>query len=186
MANSKSPSPQIILLLGPKGSGKTYIGRLLDRDFDIPFVEVEAMAMKVWESYQNSLGNSASIGDAEYHRLVFIAIEKLLREALSKNEIISFESTGTSSYFLTMQKSLKKDYNLLTLAIKAPPEVCLQRCIERYQRGQIDVSANEIIQINKTAARLLSRADEQVINASEKEGDIKQRLKRILTKHGLN
>ena len=38
---------KVYVLVGPKGSGKSYVGRLLEREFGIEFLSIEEIFVKL-------------------------------------------------------------------------------------------------------------------------------------------
>ena len=47
MSQMRSDDKVLFMLIGPKGSGKTYIGMLVDRHTDIAFLRVESVWLTV-------------------------------------------------------------------------------------------------------------------------------------------
>lgn len=66
----------VILLIGQKGSGKTFIGTLMEREFGIPFIRVEGLAREVKQA--RHFNNSDYLND------VFKAIEREIRRSLER------------------------------------------------------------------------------------------------------
>ena len=81
----------IYLLIGPKGSGKSFIGTLMDHTFGIHFIRVEDWAKAVKKDRQ--------VDNPFYLAEVFQAIEHGVREVLKQYDQVVFESTGLSAYF---------------------------------------------------------------------------------------
>ncbi len=68
---------QILLLIGPKGSGKTFIGTLIQKEFHIDFVRVEEWVLKVRKD--------RNLDDPDYISEVFKVIEEVNSQVLAKN-----------------------------------------------------------------------------------------------------
>ena len=73
----------IILLIGQKGSGKSFVGSLLETEFKIKFIRVENWAKEIKQN--------RSIDDKTYLDEVFKAIETgIMKEADYYNNICLF------------------------------------------------------------------------------------------------
>ena len=130
----------IYLLIGAKGSGKSFIGKVFEQEFDIPFLRVEDIAKE--------LRNDREITNKLYHVEIFAAIENGVRNFINKFPAIVFESTGLTEQFDLMFANLEKDYNVVTIGIKAEAGLCLKRVKARDQSIHINVSDDEINMIN--------------------------------------
>jgi shikimate kinase len=135
-----SSDKTIYILIGQKGSGKTFAGQIIQDTYSIKFVRVEDIAKKVKKA--------RSLYDESYHNEAFNQIEFHLREVLENTKSVVFESTGLGSAFDRMLNSLKRDYKLFTIGIKADPDLCLERITNRDQSTHINVSDEDVIHIN--------------------------------------
>jgi shikimate kinase len=132
------------ILIGPKGSGKTFIGSLLQRRLGIPFLRVEdiALAVKRERSHQ----------DESYVREVFGAIEAAVRERLQTSRELVIESTGLTEAFDSMLARLEQDITVNLVRVRAEAETCLRRVKQRDQSVHVDVSDVHVKQINEMVA----------------------------------
>lgn len=80
----KDKDKHIYLLIGPKGSGKSYIGTLFEKYFDIKFFRVENWVLEIKKDWD--------VMDEEYTKIVFQTIESKIRQALNKTDHLVFES----------------------------------------------------------------------------------------------
>ena len=136
----------IYLLVGAKGSGKTYLGRLLAREFDIEFLEVEK---RLIEYIASSEFKSEQLPKDGYE-----IEEKWISEALqSKDEVIS-EATGSSKYLSEFISQLKAKYSLRLIRVKCPLETCFRRLKKRPKTDQFVVSDYKIKSINNLSHNL--------------------------------
>ncbi len=131
----------IILFVGPKGSGKSFAGTLVQEHFDIPFIRVE--------DWVKNIKRNRSVLDPDYIREVFTAIEHGIRESLQDHTILTFESTGISEDFDRMLSSLRQDFRVITIRLEAHPDICLQRVRDRDTMIHIPVSDAEVMAINQ-------------------------------------
>lgn len=163
---------KIYLLIGPKGSGKSYIGNLIDKQFQIKFIRVEDWAKTVIRNRE--------IDNQEYINEVFQAIEYGIRKELTKYDDIAFESTGLSEFFDTMLENLKRDFSLLTIGIIAKDELCLTRVRTRDKSIHIDVSDNQVMRINNQVKEKKFITDFSIINNDKTDVELIKELKTII------
>lgn len=135
--------PRAIVLVGPKGAGKSTIGDMLEKRLDIRFVRVEP----VFKSVHDLLGAS----HPDYERRGFEAVLSLLKTELALREPICFESTGASRYFPWLVSQLGQSATVLPVRVSADDAQCLDRIHHRDARINIPVSDDRILQINRLA-----------------------------------
>ncbi len=126
-----------VLLVGPKGSGKSHIGRLLARSLGVRFFHVEPL----WMSYYAvcSAGGSQptiSEGIARVHPRIV--------EALRASEHVCVETTGASKEILDDLLSLEDPSKTVVVRVSAPLELCLDRIAARDQTNQIPMDVESI------------------------------------------
>jgi predicted kinase len=167
-----SKDKTIFLLIGPKGSGKTFIGSLFDLHFDIPFVRVEDWVLAV-------KGNK-NIEDKQYVRKVFKTIETGIRRELVKNDLIAFESTGLTEYFDRMYSNLQSDFSVISIGITANSKLCSQRVKTRDQSVHIDVSDDQVLLINEAVRNKALKFDYTIENSYTSESKLLDKINRIL------
>jgi len=92
----------VIVLIGLKGSGKTYIGTLIHDKLGIKFFRVE----NIWLSL-----TTARLSD-KYIIEGFGLVEKELDRLLIDTDWITIESTGTTDYFRKFLDKLKSRYDV--------------------------------------------------------------------------
>jgi len=146
----------IYLLIGPKGSGKSYIGTLIQEQIGIPFLRVEDWAKAVKKD--------RTINNEHYIKDVFEAIEQGVRSALMQKDKVVFESTGLSDAFDLMLKNLRRDFKVITIGVKADPKTCLQRVKSRDQSIHIAVSDDQVLEINRMVVEKGMKTDYVVQN----------------------
>ncbi|MBT31966.1 MAG: hypothetical protein CMO01_20090 [Thalassobius sp.] len=162
----------IYLLLGQKGSGKTFIGYLFEKHFQIKFIRVEDWAKQIKKDRQ--------IDNESYLAEVFSAIEKGIRTTLTECDQLVFESTGLTIYFDQMLSNLKRDYKVVTIQILADPNLCLNRVKTRNQSIHINVSDDQVNAINTQVLQKQFETDFIIDNNQQTEGAIKTMIAEIL------
>lgn len=139
----------LYLLIGPKGAGKTYIGKLIDRRTDICFLAVELLWLNLAEGADGWLVEEAAI-DA----------------AFSSNEKVMIETLGAGDGCLGMLARLKRKYHLKYIKVTCDPDICLQRVQARDSREQIAISLEKIAGYNTIAAAVVFPWDAVIENSS--------------------
>lgn len=146
---SKVMSNQKILfmLIGPKGSGKTHIGRLVDQYTDIAFLSVEPiwLALKPnedgWEQ-----------------------VETLIDEMFQKNDKVMIESLGAGHAFSKFHASLAQKYSMRMIRVYANLETCFSRIKTRNAAQHIPVPDDKITEYNRIAAGVSYNWDLEIDN----------------------
>ena len=163
---------QIFLLIGPKGSGKSFIGSLFQSEFDIPFVRVEDWAKQIKKN--------RNITDDSYLFEVFSAIESGIREKLKQTDRLVFESTGLTDFFDQMLFNLKESFQINTIQIIADLSTCLNRIKTRDQSIHINVSDDQVNQINQAVLNKKMDTDFQIENKEKPKQQLIDEISIIL------
>ena len=164
-------SKTIYLLIGQKGSGKSFIGSLIENEFGIKFVRVEDWVKQVKKG--------RSVEDETYLKQAFEVIENGIRECLKDIDKLVFESTGITTYFDQMLQSLKRDYHVTTIGIKADSTICLERVRKRDQTIHINISDDQVSIINEKVILKDLQTDYQINNEKKTKRDIVKEMKKI-------
>ncbi len=168
----------IYLLIGQKGSGKSFIGTIFEQEFGIRFLRVEDWARQIKRGRE--------IDDETYLSQVFEAIEAGVRDSLkSANEIV-FESTGLTPHFDRMLENLQRDFRVKTIYISAQADTCLARVKSRDLTIHIDVSDEQVNMINEKVVERAFRADFRIENENKSRDEIVRDLTDICAKHTLS
>ena len=134
---------QVLVLVGPKGAGKSTIGRILATDLGLHFLRVEPIFLDV----RAQLGASNS----QFEQAGFQAVLSALREAFAQHDIICFETTGSSAHVSRLLEALRQEARVLLVRVLAEPEQCLTRIHSRDTTFDIPVSDHQIERINAIA-----------------------------------
>ena len=128
--------PKILyMLIGPKGSGKTHIGMLVNRSTGIRFVRVETL----WLSLQP--------GEVGWKK-----VEAAIDELFQEHDRVMIESLGIGEGFRTFHASLSKKYVLRMIRVHAALDTCLERVRQRNRLEHIPVSDEKVMEYNQAAA----------------------------------
>jgi shikimate kinase len=157
---SKSDKKRTVyILVGPKGSGKTYIGELLQKQHNIPFLYVENIAIK------NK--GERSINDEGYIRDYYNELYESIKQSLEKQNNIVFESTGLTGKYLDLLCLLRKRNNVVIIKIHADLDLCIKRIKERDIRKHVDISYEQIKELNSAISNNEIEFDFEIHNSDE-------------------
>lgn len=162
----------IFLLIGQKGSGKSFIGTLFDKEFGIKFIRVEDWAKKIKKD--------RAVDDEAYLKQVFGEIEKGIRESLIETDKIVFESTGLTEYFDQMIQNLRNDFRVTTIGVYADKAVCLKRVKSRDQEVHINISDNQVLMINERVRERDLETDFTIVNEDKSEKELIIEVRKII------
>jgi predicted kinase len=162
----------IYLLIGPKGSGKSFIGKLMDEELGIRFIRVEDWA--------KSVKKERSVDDESYVREVFAMIEDGVRQVLKEFPQVVFESTGLSDAFDAMLERLCRDFRVVTIRVKAGDALCLERVKTRDQAIHVNVSDDQVNVINRNVAERNLPTDFTLENDNCSAEELVRQLKMIV------
>lgn len=163
---------QIFLLIGPKGSGKSFIGTLFEHYFQIDFLRVE--------DYVKKVKGDRGIDDETYLKEVFEIMENAVRQSLNNSNSVVFESTGLTDHFDKMLKNLKTDFNVTTIKVNVSKELCLWRIKTRDQSIHINVSDDQVNFINSAVLTKNLNTDFEIENSNKSIEELNSEIKKIL------
>lgn len=127
----------LVLLVGPKGSGKSHIGRVLERRLRVHFFHVEPH----WLSYHSECAMAGcepviSEGIARVHPLI--------GQALRRHAHVCVETTGASDEILRDLLALAAMESILKVRVQAPLDLCLRRIQARDASQQIPMDDERV------------------------------------------
>ena len=123
------------MLVGPKGSGKTHIGTLINRHTDIAFLRVEP----IW------LGLKPNDNGWE-------KVEAAIDAMFQKHNKLMIESLGIGEGFRKFYASLASKYHIKMIRVYANLETCFTRVKTRNNVEHIAVSDDKVTEFNQIAA----------------------------------
>lgn len=154
---------RVIVLVGPKGAGKSTIGALIERELGVSFVRVEPIFLRV----RDALGAD----HPELEQRAFAAVREALVEALRTNEAICFESTGASRETAPLLEALSRHARVLPVQVTARPEQYLPRVRSRDLSIHIPVSDDRVEEINALAAGVEMHWAARIDNSGELDAE---------------
>jgi shikimate kinase len=149
-------SQSVLVLVGPKGSGKTYVGTLINRELGVRFLRVEPIFL---ENMRSSHLTGMRLDEEGYSK-VLAEVDSVL----SREPRVIIESTGASEAFPAFLHALRSRYKVTLVSIRAPLERCLERVRSRDQTTHIPVSDDRVAEINARAAMVRLPWDLQIDN----------------------
>ena len=164
-----------ILLVGPKGSGKSYIGRTLEKHLGVLFFHVEPLWMSYYAECQAS-GRQPLISDG------IAKVHPLLADALQTHEHVCIETIGASAEILNDWLSLTHPSNTLVVRVSAPLELCLERIVTRDQTNQIAMDVESVRQAYALSEAVQLQPDLTLENVQLTEAEIISLFKSALTR----
>jgi predicted ABC-type ATPase len=165
--------PTVVVLVGPKGAGKTFVGALAEAELGVRFLRVEPIFLE----HQRTSALAGAARDADGYAKVRVAIDDVLR----REPRVVVESTGASPAFAPFLAALRSAYDVRLVAIRAPPDRCLERVRTRDASGHIPVSDDRVAEINARAAGVELPWDLEIDNGAPADvATLVDRLRRVL------
>lgn len=129
----------IFVLVGYKGSGKTFIGKLFESEFGIKFLDGESVFLAP-HNEMNTLKERMSAS--------FLSLKETIIALMQVHNTIAFGSTGSSKDFSIMLNQLRRNYELVLIKIEADDDVCINRARRECERRADVISDHELKLIN--------------------------------------
>ena len=153
----------LYMLIGPKGSGKTYIGTLVEKETGISFLRVE----NIWLALHPKEDG-------------WQKVEQAIDQAFEGCDKLMIENLGAGEGFQRFHDSLKKKYNTKLVRVISDPDICLDRVMNRNDKNHIPVSDEKVLEYNKISARVkLDWAIEINNNGPASNSEIMEAIKRL-------
>ncbi len=161
----------VYILVGPKGAGKSYIGSLIEQQYNIPFIRLEDWALRIKNN--RALDNETYLREASY------IVEKGIIQAMKTHNELIHETTGLSHYYDLLLGRLKTKYAVTVIGIKAGTEICSRRILEREFGKPLTFSPGELDRINVAVAAKDYKVDFEILNENKNEQQLKEELREI-------
>ena len=137
----------LYFLVGPKGSGKTYIGSLVGKRTDIHFLRVE----DIWLSLRTGENG-------------WLEVEKAIHRIFAREEKIMIETLGAGDEFHRFLTSLQANYRIKMIRVWANLDLCFYRVKNRNSDDHISVSDDKVKQYNEIAFKVKFDWDLEIKN----------------------
>jgi len=123
------------ILIGPKGSGKTYIGSRIEQLTGIKFLRVEPLWLQLAE------------GENGWQR-----VENEIDELFVQHNKVIIESLGAGAGFNRMYAFLKDKYEVKLIKVETDLVECLRRVRSRDNADHISLSDEKVQEYNRISA----------------------------------
>ena len=152
-----SDRKNVYILVGPKGSGKSYIGRILEKHYGIEFLRVEQLLIE--HIRENGLPDGPLSKDG------FDVEEEAIRGILERENAVISEVTGSSIYLQDFLTNLGNLYDLKLIHIVCPLDVCVSRVQRRAAKDHFEVADDALRRINEKSAKIQLNWDLEIDNS---------------------
>ena len=149
----------VLILVGPKGSGKTHIGGILQQQLGFHFLQVEPLFIA---AYDEGLDNSQAYARVGRH------IHHLLTD--DSTDCLVFETLGASPELQPVLESLRSRHEVRLIRLRVPLSSCRQRVLSRSKKDHIPVSDDRLDAINVIADRIEMSWDLELDNSGPLSG----------------
>jgi hypothetical protein len=137
----------LFMLIGPKGSGKTHIGTLVNQRTDIVFLRVEP----IWLSLESGEDGWEKVG-------------AVIDTMFQKRNKVMIESLGIGEGFVKFHASLAEKYSIKMIRVYADLDTCLTRVKTRNNAEHISVSDDRVAEFNQLASAVTYDWDLEIDN----------------------
>jgi len=142
------PNPKVLfMLVGPKGSGKTHIGTLVNKHTDIVFLRVEP----IWLGLES--------GEDGWEK-----VEAVIDALFQKQDKVMIESLGIGEGFAKFHASLAEKYSIKLIRVYADLDTCFTRVKTRDNAEHIAVSDDRVAEFNQVASLVTYNWDLEINN----------------------
>jgi len=141
-----TPNKTVFILIGPKGSGKSHVGTIVEKHLGIRFLNVDKLGLE-------NIPKSKLLGE-ELIEEGFHFEEAKIAEILQTEDSVVFESTGAHAYFFVVLSRLRARYTVKLIRISAPLNKCCERINHRDKAQNIPVSSELIQSINERSVKV--------------------------------
>jgi shikimate kinase len=162
------------ILIGPRGSGKTYVGKLIEKELGIKFFSVEPYFLDIAIASDYEAGNDELFAEA------WQKIGEAIAKHFENNDKIIFESLGTFNSFKEFLKELQKKYEVKLIKIEAPQELCVSRLKNRDVASHVPMDEGLVEKINKMAVEEKYPFDIIINNAKLADEETVREFKKLL------
>ncbi len=175
-ANIAAVAKQVLVLVGPKGAGKSRLGTLLDRVFGLRFLPVEP----IW------LEHAACPRDATWEVRGYQKVTAAIADELRHHDVVVIELTGAAESTPAFLRALESLGALGRVRVEASSASCLERVQARDPAGHVGLSLERVAEINQAAVRASVDCEQRFDNAGEWfEPVVRARARALLASLGM-
>jgi len=164
----------LILLIGPKGSGKSYIGRVLEARLGVHFFHVEPIWLEYYAECK-AANRDPTVAEG------IDRVQPMLARALDEYAHVCVETTGASPEILAALLSLRARNETIVARVSAPLELCLRRVSGRDQTYQIPMEMEAVRKVHGLSESLQLRSDITLDNVALTDSEIAELFSSVLT-----
>lgn len=130
-------SKTLYFLIGPKGSGKTFIGTHVHNNTNIHFLRVE----DIWLGLQ--------VNEDGWQKVL-----ESINECFAKYDKVMIENLGAGDEFQSFLSILQGQYQTRIIKINTDLSLCYKRVKERSHSNHIPVSDDKVKEYNEIASKV--------------------------------
>jgi len=150
----------VFALIGPKGAGKSFLGRLAERQLGIAFADVEALALSM-RSEERS---------APY--AIYSRVAQRVGKLAALGRDVSIDLTGASPDTARLLAQLEKTFTLRLVKVTAPLEECLRRIAARDPTRHLPADEAMIRKVHDLFTALTLDFDLVIENVGLSDGEL--------------
>jgi shikimate kinase len=162
----------VFVLIGAKGTGKSYIGRLIEKKLGIKFLSTEKIFI--------TIRGAREVLDKSFLKEGYGLVEKEIDSYLKRYDKIMFESTGAFDFFEDLLRNLQSKYNVKLIFIYAPEELCRERIKRKDSAVHLKMPYELIKKIYKITNSLNYKYSLKIDNSKRNDKDVIESFKGIL------
>ena len=163
----------LVLLVGPKGSGKSHVGRVLERHLGVHFLHVEPL----WMRYHAAC---KARGEEPLVPAGIEVVHPAIQEALQRHRDVCVETTGASPEILEDLLRVAPKHATVVVRVAAPLELCLRRAASRDQTNQIPMEPAQLEKVYRLSTAAEIPAALVLENIDLSDADIVRQIRPLL------
>ena len=158
------------VLVGMIAAGKSYIGRLIENCFDIPFFEYEDIFVEAQKYHPD-----------DFLKIAEPLAEKAIFEFLNKKGRICFENTMNRPYALAILRKLQQISDVRIIYIDTPIELTRRRLQQRPRNTHVRWTKKELDKIYADIKGIDLSYDVFIKNSDSSDEEIKRNLQELMS-----
>jgi FkbM family methyltransferase len=159
----------VFVLVGTIAAGKSYIGRLIENCFDIPFFEYEDIFIEAQKDHPD-----------DFLKLAEPLAEKAILNFLDKRGKICFENTMSRPYALAILSKLQQISDVRIIYVDTPVELARRRLQERPKSTHVRWTKEELDRIYSGVKRIDLDYDIVIDNSCSSDEEIRRSLQELM------